>query len=177
MVRYCGFKVSRRTAGIVIVIIMGVAGAGKTTIGALLAKRLGWLFVDADSFHSPANIEKIKKGTALDEADREPWLDAIREAELQWSEEKRNVILACSALRRSYRKKLDVGPEATFVYLKGSKELISQRLNSRKGHFAGRALLSSQFSTLEEPQDAITIEVEKSPEEIVREVLARLNLT
>ena len=160
-----------------IVVVMGVAGAGKTTSGKLLAEQLGWMFVDADDFHSAANIEKIRQGAALDESDREPWLEAIRKAELRWTSERQDVILACSALRHAYREKLDVGPEVRFVYLKASRELISERLLSRRGHFASPLLLASQFDTLEEPHDAITVAAEKSPEEIAAEIRARLGLT
>jgi len=96
---------------------MGVTGAGKTTIGVLLAQRLGWEFVDADSFHSPANVEKIRQGIALDDADRAPWLRAIRKAMEGWVSAGKSVVLACSALKRSYRQQLDVGPEVRFVYI------------------------------------------------------------
>ncbi len=160
-----------------IVVVMGVACAGKTTIGKLLAEQLGWMFVDADDFHSAANIEKISQGTALDESDREPWLEAIRTAELRWTSERQDVVLACSALRRAYREKLDIGPEVRFVYLNASGELISQRLLSRRGHFASPLLLASQFDTLEEPDDAITVRAEKLPEDIAAEIRMRLGLT
>lgn len=153
---------------------MGVAGAGKTTIGRVLAQRLGWEFVDADSFHSLANIEKIRRGIPLDDADREPWLKAIRKAIDHWIEERRNVVLACSALKQSYREQLNPGPDLKLVYLKGSSELIGQRLQSRHGHFAGLQLLASQFATLEEPRDAITIDVSQSIDSAVEETLLRL---
>ena len=159
-----------------IVVVMGVAGAGKTTVGKLLADQLGWMFVDADNFHSAANIEKIRQGAALDESDREPWLDGIRTAELQWTLQRQDVVLACSALRYAYREKLNVGPEARFVYLKGSRELISERLRSRRGHFANPLLLASQFHTLEEPHEAITVAAEKLPGDIVAEIRTRLGL-
>jgi gluconokinase len=160
-----------------IVVVMGVTGAGKTTVGKLLAEQLGWMFVDADDFHSAANIEKIRQGVALAESDREPWLEAIRTAELQWTSQGQNVVLACSALRRAYREKLEVGSEVKVMYLKGSRELISQRLLSRRGHFANPLLLASQFDTLEEPHDAMTVGAEKLPEEIVAEIRTRLGLT
>ncbi len=156
---------------------MGVAGAGKTTIGKLLAEQLGWMFADADDFHSAANIEKIRQGAALDERDREPWLEAIRTAELRWTCERQDVVLACSALRQVYREKLDVGLEVRFVYLKASRELISQRLLSRRGHFAKPLLLASQFDTLEEPHDAITVAAERLPGDIATEIRTRLGLT
>ena len=160
-----------------IVIVMGVTGAGKTTIGRLLAKELGWEFADADDFHSAANKEKMSQGIALDDADREPWLEAIRAAMLQWSAAHQNVVLACSALKGSYREKLEIGREVKFVYLKGSYETIYQRLLSRHGHFATEKILSSQFEALEEPADAIVVDIGKSPEEIVNEIRVRLKLS
>ena len=114
-----------------IILVMGVTGAGKTTIGSLLAQQLDWEFVDADSFHSPENVEKIRQGIALSDADRAPWLRAIRDAILKWIAERKNVVLACSALKREYREELVVGPEVKVVYLKGSYELISSRLRAR----------------------------------------------
>ena len=160
-----------------IVIVMGVTGAGKTTIGSLLAQGLGWEFVDADDFHSAANKEKMSRGIPLDDADREPWLEAIRAGMLQWSAAHQNVVLACSALKGSYREKLEIGREVKFVYLKGSYEVIYQRLLSRHGHFATEKILSSQFVALEEPADAIVVDIGKSPEEIVNEIRVRLKLS
>jgi gluconokinase len=159
----------------VVVIVMGVTGAGKTTIGSLLAKELGWEFADADNFHSAANKEKMSRGIALDDADREPWLEAIRAALLQWSAERRNVVLACSALRKSYRERLKISPDVKFVYLKGSYEVIYQRLLSRHGHFATEKILKSQFEALEEPEDAIVVDVGGTPEEIVGGIRDRLS--
>jgi gluconokinase len=159
-----------------IVIVMGTTGSGKTTIGTLLAKRLGCEFVDADDFHPPANVEKMKHGIPLTDADREPWLKALHDKIVEWTAEKRNVVLACSALRRSYRDELRASPDVKFVYLKGSYELFSQRVLGRKGHFAKQDLLASQFSTLEEPTDAITVDATKSPEQIVSEVRLQLGI-
>src|SRR2546422_3565699 len=103
-----------------IILVMGVTGAGKTTIGSLLARQLGWEFVDADSFHSPENVEKIRQGIALSDADRAPWLRAIRDAILKWIAERKNVVLACSALKRSYRKELAVWAGVKDGFLKGN---------------------------------------------------------
>jgi len=159
-----------------IVIVMGVTGAGKTTVGKLLAGQTGWMFADADSFHSAANVEKMQHGIPLDDADRAPWLQAMRDAISQWIKDRRNVVLACSALKRSYRDELRVGPEVQVVYLKGSMELISSRLRQRHGHFAGESILAAQFGDLEEPTDAIVVDVSLSPEEMVREIREQLSI-
>jgi gluconokinase len=154
---------------------MGVTGAGKTTVGSLLAGRLGWHLADADEFHSPDNIEKMRSGIPLDDRDRDPWLTAMRNAIEQWNAAKQNVVLACSALKRKYRERLRVG-SVQFVYLKGNYELILARLGPRTGHFASESILAGQFADLEEPQDAITVSVDKAPQAIVSEITARLKL-
>lgn len=156
------------------VIIMGTTGSGKTTIGSQLAKHLGWEFVDADDFHPPANVEKMKHGIPLTDADRMPWLKVLHDKIVQWIAERRNVVLACSALKQSYRDELMAGPEVKFVYLKGSYELFSTRVLARKGHFAKQDLLASQFATLEEPADAITVDAAASPEQIVAQICKQL---
>ncbi|MGB7281698.1 MAG: gluconokinase [Candidatus Acidiferrum sp.] len=157
-----------------IVIVMGTTGSGKTTIGSSLAERLVWQFADADDFHPPANVEKMKHGIPLTDADRMPWLATLRDKIIEWNATHRNVILACSALKQSYRDELRVSPNVRFVYLKGSYELFSQRVLARKGHFAKQDLLVSQFADLEEPADAITVDARKSPEEMVGEISQRL---
>ncbi len=159
-----------------VLLLMGVVGSGKTTIGTLLAQQLGWEFVDADSFHSKANIEKIRRAIPLDEADRAPWLDAIHKAVKGWVAERRNVVLACSALKRAYRERIDGGPDVRLVYLKGSPDLISQRLRARRGHFANEQLLASQFAILEEPEEAITVDTSQSPPDIAKEIRVALGL-
>jgi gluconokinase len=157
-----------------VVILMGVTGAGKTTVGRLLAARLGWDFFDADDFHPASNIEKIRAGQALNDHDRTPWLASLREAISEWRAMKRNVVLACSALKESYRNLLATGPEVVFVYLKGEKDLIAGRLRARAGHFATEQILSAQFADLEEPADALTVRVAEAPEAIVAEIRRRL---
>lgn len=157
-----------------IVIVMGTTGSGKTTVGRLLAQRMGWEFVDADDFHPPENVEKMKHGIPLTDADREPWLKTLHDKIVEWNAEKRSVVLACSALKQSYRDELRANSAVKFVYLKGSYQLFSQRVLARKGHFAKQDLLASQFTTLEEPTDAITVDAAPPPEQIVSEVRRQL---
>jgi gluconokinase len=155
---------------------MGPAGSGKTTVGELLAAQLKWQFADGDNFHSLANIEKMSRGVSLHDEDRIPWLHSIRDAILQWDAQDKNVVLACSALKRSYRQLLLINSNVKLVYLKGSFELFRQRLRARKGHYAGEQILAGQFADLEEPEDAITIDAALSPEQIVAEIRKRLAL-
>jgi gluconokinase len=156
---------------------MGPAGSGKTTIGELLAAELGWQFADGDNFHSPANIEKISHGIPLTDSDRLPWLDSIREAISEWLSRHKNVVLACSALKRTYRDRLLISPDVKLVYLKGSYDLLRQRLHARKGHYATEQILTSQFTDLEEPTDALIIDVSPSPQEIAAEIRTKIGLT
>src|SRR5437868_15240061 len=153
---------------------MGVVGAGKTTVGNLLAQQLGWQFADADDFHSRENVDKIRQGIALTDVDRAPWLRTLHSAIAQWNREQNNVVLACSALKRSYRDALQAG-DLRFVYLKGSYDLILSRLRSRHGHFASEAILKSQLADLEEPEGAITVNIEHTPAEIVAEIIRKLD--
>src|SRR5258708_24812418 len=118
------------------VVVMGVTGSGKTTVGSLLAQQLGWEFADADSFHSPANVEKIRLGIPLDDADRAPWLRSLHQAMEQWIAKRQEAVLACSALKKSYRDQLSIDSQVKFVYLKVSYELIYHRLQLRHWHFA-----------------------------------------
>jgi gluconokinase len=157
-----------------IVLVMGVAGSGKTTIGRMLASRLGWVYLEADDFHSAANKAKMHRGEHLTEADRLPWLRAMH-AELQnQSARGKNVVLACSALNEEYRRVLMDGLNVKLVYLRGSKELIASRLRHRTGHFAGEAILDDQFAVLEEPRDAVVVDIAEEPERIVEEILSKL---
>jgi gluconokinase len=159
----------------VVLVLMGVVGAGKTTIGTLLAQKLGWDFVDADNFHPAENVKKIRRGIALTDADRVPWLTAMHGAIVQWNRTGQNVVLACSALKRSYRQHLRAG-DVKFVYLKGSCELILQRLRARHGHFATESILDTQFRDLEEPEDALIVAIDPPPEQIAAEIIGRLGL-
>ena len=160
-----------------IVILMGVVGAGKTTVGRLLAQQLKWEFADADDFHPAANIEKIRQGIALNDDDRRPWLKLLRASIANWSSAGVNVVLACSALKEDYRQQLTTGPDVRFVYLKGSADLIARRLRSRQGHFADGQILVSQIADLEEPEAAIAVDVDKPPEQIVAEIRKKLGLS
>ncbi len=160
-----------------VVIVMGVTGAGKTTVGRALASSLGWEFHDGDDLHTEASKLKMHRGIALDDADRAPWLRAIRELIVSMLAGGRNGVVACSALKQSYRDELVVDPSSVkVVYLRGSKELIADRLRNRGGHFMNPELLQSQIDTLEEPRDAIVIDASAAPEAIVGAIRARLAL-
>lgn len=156
---------------------MGVVGAGKTTVGKLLAHKLAWQFADADDFHPQANKDKIHNGVPLTDADRAPWLAAMRSAIQQWNAAGEDTVLACSALKRSYRDELRAGP-VEFVFLKGDPPLLMDRLRSRRGHFADEKILASQLATLEEPGDdelVIAVPIDLSPEKSVSSIIAKLN--
>ncbi len=155
---------------------MGATGAGKTTIGTMLATQLNWQLADADTFHSTANIEKMSHGIPLNDADRAPWLAAMRKAILEWIAAGKNVVLACSALKRAYREELRLSPEVKIIYLKGDYALFAERIRHRHGHFAGEQILAGQFADLEEPADAITIDAALPPQQIVAEIRKRLGL-
>ena len=158
-----------------VAVVMGVSGSGKTTVGRLLAETLGWLFYDADDFHPAANVEKMGRGEALVDADRWPWLRALRDLIRRCLEERTSAVLACSALKASYREVLVEGNEAVvFVYLAGTPETIEARLAARRGHFFNPELLASQFAALEEPAGAIVIPVRHDPDAMVEAVLRAL---
>jgi gluconokinase len=163
-----------------VVIIMGVSGCGKSTVGALLARRLRWEFEDADWFHPPANVDKMHSGIPLTDDDRWPWLDAVA----AWIDKTRRSgghgVVACSALKRRYRDVL-IGDrvDVRLVYLKGDETLIARRLATRHEHFMPRSLLHSQFDALEEPgtdETPIVVSIEPSPREIVERILSTLNM-
>lgn len=157
-----------------IVVVMGVAGVGKTTVGRLLATQLDWKFADADTYHSPENIKKMASGIPLSDADREPWLRVLRQTIQSWIANKENVVLACSALKESYRQYLSVDSAVRFVYLSGSFPLIEERIRQRTGHYMHGELLESQFETLEEPVGVAKVDVSATPPEIVREIRRKL---
>ena len=163
-----------------IIIILGVSGAGKTTVGELLAQQLGWRFLEADDFHPPANIEKMRSGRPLNDEDRWPWLDSLREQMKRSIAAGENAVVACSALKRAYRDRLRVDGKVKFVFLHGDYALVEKRLLSRHGHFMNPDLLQSQFDDLEEPrrdEDVITIELGPAPQAMVEEIEAKLHLT
>lgn len=159
-----------------IVIVMGVVGSGKTTVGRLLAQQSGWEFADADDFHPASNIEKIRRGVPLSDKDREPWLDKLGQAIAGWIAQGRNLVLACSALKLRYREKLNGGPEVRYVYLKGTAALIAERLRARHGHFADEKILQSQLADLEEPESAVAVDIAESPARIVDKIRKGLGL-
>ena len=186
-----------------VIIVMGVSGAGKSTVAQALAQALNFRYFDADNFHSDVNKAKMASGLALTDVDREPWLNSLASAISQWQKEEQGAVLACSALKESYRKRLSaghspgLGPEhghenmhknpqenkqehpnssgpAKFVYLKASYDEIYRRMEKRQNHFMKADMLKSQFKTLEEPTDAIVVNATGSLEEIVAQVLEEL---
>jgi gluconokinase len=159
-----------------IIVLMGVTASGKSTVGKLLAEQLGWSFLEGDNFHSAENIEKLRRGQPLNDQDRRPWLEAIREAIGQAIGRGESAVIACSALKDSYRRMLEVGGQVAFVYLKASVPLIEKRLKNRVGHFMNPRLLQSQFDTLEEPKDALQVDAGSSPANIVEAIRRGLSV-
>lgn len=160
-----------------VILIMGVSGSGKSTIGHRLADDLGWQFADADDFHPPRNREKLHRGVPLTEADRRPWLNTLRALIRRWLREDQPAVLACSALKASYRRRLLVDPaRMRLVYLRGTFRVIQSRLKRRKHHFMPAGLLKSQFATLQEPTHAIIVDVTAPPRTILRRIRAELKL-
>ncbi len=154
-----------------VLVVMGVAGSGKSTVGGLLAAELGCQFLDGDSLHPRHNIEKMSRGVSLTDFDRAPWLAAIRERILQSCERGECLVVACSALKQQYRDFLSAGIPIQWVYLKGTEELIRSRLLNRREHYMKVNLLASQFADLEEPSKAIVADISLPPGEIVRNVM------
>ena len=160
-----------------IVVLMGVSGSGKTTIGTLLAERMGTLFADADDYHPAANKAKMASGQPLNDDDRQPWLETLNKMMRGWFESGKGGVLACSALKEKYRATLASGMPASavhFVLLDGSKEMIAERLAARKHEFMNAKLLESQFATLETPKDAVCVVNDKAPEVVVDEILQQV---
>lgn len=160
-----------------IIILMGVSGSGKTTIGKKLAAKLGWNFYDADDFHPQTNLEKMSQGIPLTDEDRWPWLDRLRSLILELIERDQPAVLACSALKASYRERLLRDTRRTaLVYLRGDYRLIKRRMEAREDHYFEADMLRSQFEALEEPREALVIDIDSRPRAIVRDILERLSL-
>jgi gluconokinase len=159
------------------VVLMGVCGCGKTTVGRALAEHLGWVFLDADNFHPEANVAKMAAGVALDDDDRWPWLDRMARELSNVETRGQHAVLGCSALRARYRERLAQGRELRWVYLKGDLATIEPRMASRSGHFMPASLLASQFAALEEPVVATVVDIRQSVAAQVAQIAAGLRST
>ena len=161
-------------------VVMGVSGSGKTTVAELLARQLGWPFMEGDRLHPPANVEKMRQGTPLTDADRTPWLDQIGEELKSWAAAGKSGVLTCSALKRAYRDRIrSARPDVRFIYIKGSEALIEARVAARHHEYMPASLLRSQFDTLQEPtpdEQVVTVDAGGSADEEVAAVIATLNL-
>jgi gluconokinase len=162
-------------------VVMGVSGSGKTTVAELLAKQLGWPFMEGDRLHPPANVEKMRQGIPLTDADRAPWLDRIGEELKSWAAEGKSGVLTCSALKRAYRDRIrSARPDVRFIYIKGSEALIRGRVTTRQHEYMPASLLRSQFDTLEEPtpdEQVVTVDAGGDPGNEVAAIIAALNLS
>ena len=160
-----------------IVVLMGVSGCGKSTVGGMLAARLGWRFYEGDDFHPPENVEKMSRGIALSDQDRVPWLGRIKREIDSCSADGSNAVWACSALRERYRELLTADvTDISFVYLKGDREIIRKRMAARHDHYMKADMLNSQLVSLEEPSAAIVADIRNSPQEIVSDIIRELGL-
>ena len=162
------------------VVVMGVSGSGKTTVAELISRRLGWPFMEGDRLHPEANVEKMRQGIPLNDADRAPWLDRIGEELKSWAAEGRSGVLTCSALKRAYRDRIrSARPDVRFVYVRGSEALIRERVEARHHEYMPASLLRSQFEALEEPapvEKAVTVDAALSPDEEAAAAIAGLGL-
>ena len=161
-----------------VLVIMGVSGSGKTTVGEGLAERLGWPFFEGDDYHPEANVEKMEQGEPLTDEDRRPWLENLRDVIDHLVDEGRSGVITCSALKASYRRVLREGREDTvrFVYLEGSYEVIRERMEQRKDHFFDAGMLKSQFEALEPPAQALTVRIDQPPGQTLGDIMRRLDL-
>ena len=159
-----------------VIVMMGVSGAGKTHVGQDLARSLGWAFFDADEFHSAGNIEKMRAAIPLTDEDRGPWLAALRALVADLDERGKDAVLACSALRKEFRERLSEAGDVRFVLLSADAALLDERLRRREGHYMPADLLASQLDALEPPDDALLLDASKTPAELVEEILTALGL-
>jgi gluconokinase len=160
-----------------VIVLMGAAGAGKTTIGRALAAELGWPLIDGDDYHEPANIEKMRRGEALSDAERSGWLQALHGVIARAIDRREHTVVACSALKERYRDVLAGGLKPIrFVYLTAPETVLHERLSRRENHFAGPALLASQLAVLEEPADALTLDTSRDPASTIAHIRTELGL-
>lgn len=163
--------------GFMIIVLMGVSGSGKSTVGRLLAARLGWSFFEGDDFHTPANIDKMSRGVPLSDEDRLPWLARIKSEVDSYCENGLDAVWACSALREQYRTFLADGiADIRFIYMKGDREVIRERIDGRQGHYMKAQMLDSQLASLEEPDAVMVTDIRNSPQEIVSGITRELSL-
>lgn len=168
---------ARKNRDTLVVILMGVSGSGKTTIGQLLARDLGWSFYEGDDYHSERNLDKMRDGVPLSDEDRVPWLYTLHQLVQDLITTSQHAVITCSALKHTYRKSVTEGhPQVSLVYLRGNYTLIHPRLTSRTGHFMKADLLASQFGALQEPHDVPFVDVSQSPEAIVEQIKSMLHL-
>jgi len=161
-----------------VIVLMGAAGAGNTTVGRQLSEELRWRFLDGDEVHPLENITKMGRGTPLTDEDRRPWIQALRRSIAEWLEQGMNAVLTCSLLMHAHRAAVLAGyePHVKLAYLQASRALLRQRLTARTGHFAGVALLESQLALLEEPSDALLLDASMPPEQLVQTIRAAFRL-
>ncbi len=160
-----------------IIVLIGPMGCGKTTVGEVLAERLGWTFADGDDFHPPANVEKMRRGIPLEDSDRAGWLSSLRRHMDEQMQKGVSLVLACSALKQDYRDMLGIDQQRVVsVYLKGSPELLKERIAHRTHQYMNESLLQSQLATMEEPEDGLTVSISASPEQICAEIITQLGI-